>query len=79
MSIRELKVVKYYDESLKNVSFAFGPHYILNIVESNGKTSFALGANHRGFKLDASKAGGDLECLVNEIRSKHPDYSVDSI
>ena len=56
----------------------FGPHYFLEIHrEPDGRTTFALGSTHHGFRADASQVGGELDQFINEIRAAHPENRVD--
>ena len=76
--IREVRVVKDNDGNYKRVRLVFGPHYFVNLdLEPSGKVSFVLGATHHGFKADASEVNGELEKIIYEIRTSHPENTAD--
>jgi hypothetical protein len=61
-----------------HVRVVFGPHYFVELHrEDSGNVIFVLGATHHGFKADASEVNGELEGLINEVRSAHPGNAVD--
>jgi len=57
----------------KRVEVLFGTNYFLEIVESDGRVEFLLGAHHTGFKADASELDGELQKYISEIQQRHPE------
>ena len=57
----------------KRVQVLFGTNYFLEIVESDGRVEFLLGAHHTGFKADASELDGELQKYISEIQQRHPE------
>jgi hypothetical protein len=47
----------------------------LEIVDSDGRISFLLGAHHTGFKADASEPQGQLQKFITEMQQRHPESS----
>lgn len=71
--IDEPEVVRDSTGQVTRVSFAFGPHYFVDVHIEDGKPVLALGATHHGFEADASEVGGELEQFVDEVKKRHPD------
>lgn len=72
--IRNLEVKKNDAGSITSLSFAFGPHFFVDVVEEQGKVSFTLGVTHHGMTFDASEVGGELEKAMNVMsRAGQPD------
>ena len=62
------------------VSFAsirFGPHYVVEVRQDGANVSFSLVYTHHGFSADASEVNGELECIINGVRSAHPEATMD--
>ena len=57
----------------KRVQVLFGTNYFLEIVESDGRVEFLLGAHHTGFKADASELNGELQKFISEVQQRHPE------
>ena len=70
--IREVKLSK----DRKNLRVVFGPHYFMELHESDGKLQFKLGITHHGIKAEASEVGGQLEEIIGEIAHNHPDLDL---
>lgn len=76
--IRTIDVEKDKDGTIKDVRLVFGPHYFVELYRrDNDEVEFSLGATHHGFRADASQVNGELEKIINEIRERHPDKSID--
>lgn len=76
--IRSVNVQRSHDGTIESVKIGFGPHYFVDLqVTKDGKLQFVLGATHHGFLADASEVGGQLESVIEEVRSKHPEMAVD--
>ena len=73
--IRSVVVEGSRDAGYKRVRVLFGTNYFLEIVDSDGRVSFLLGAHHTGFRADASEPQGQLEKLISEIQQRHPESS----
>lgn len=76
--IMSIDLSKRKDGSLKRVRLVFGPHYFVEVhTNDDDSVEFRLGANHNGFRADASKVDGELEKIIREIRERYPDTVVD--
>jgi hypothetical protein len=73
--IRSVVVEGSRDAGYKRVQVLFGTNYFLEIVDTDGRVSFLLGAHHTGFRADASEPQGQLEKLISEIQQRHPESS----
>jgi hypothetical protein len=71
--IRSVVVEGSRDSGYKRVQVLFGTNYFLEIVDTDGRVSFLLGAHHTGFKADASEAQGELQKFITEIQQRHPE------
>ncbi|HWO41851.1 MAG TPA: hypothetical protein VNO43_08625 [Candidatus Eisenbacteria bacterium] len=71
--IRAVVVEGNRESGFKRVQVLFGTNYFLEIVDSDGRISFLLGAHHTGFKADASHPQGELERYIREIQERHPE------
>ena len=71
--IREIDL-KYYNNN-KKIRIEFGPHYFIEISENNGNVEFVVGATHHGVKADASKAGGELDKMINTLSEEYKKNS----
>jgi hypothetical protein len=71
--IRSVVLEGSRDSGYKRVQVLFGTNYFLEIVDSDGRVSFLLGAHHTGFKADASEAQGELQKFITEIQQRHPE------
>ena len=60
---------------VENVSVRFGPHYFLEVWLEKGQTMFTVGATHHGVKVNASEVGGQLDTVVDELRTKHEEQA----
>ena len=61
--------------NVNTVRVRFGPHYFVEIWREAHGTFFTVGATHHGFRANASEVAGQLEDLVEEIKSSHPDLA----
>jgi hypothetical protein len=61
----------------KRVQVLFGTNYFLDIVETDGRVQFLLGAHHTGFKADASEVQGELYKYINEVLERHPESAIE--
>ena len=76
--IRMLNIEKDDQGCITKIWFAFGPHYFVEVRQrGQGKVEFVLGATHHGFRVDASEVSGELEKLIEDIRGRYPDKTVD--
>jgi len=75
--IRTINVTKDAEGNPTRVRLAFGPHYFVELRDTDGRVEFRLGATHHGFMADASEVSGELEKIINEIRNSHPDNLID--
>ena len=55
----------------------FGPHFIVEVQDDDGKVTFRLVVTHHGFEADASRVSGELESIIEEVRAAHPDAVID--
>jgi hypothetical protein len=62
---------------VKLARIRFGPHYRVEVKKDRGKVSLVLVATHHGFMADASEVSGELERIIEEVRSAHPETAVD--
>ena len=76
--IRNPEITRDNNGQIVGVRVGFGPHYIVDLNRTDsGQIMLVLGATHHGFRADASKVGGQLEMLVDEIRRNHPETAID--
>lgn len=76
--IREVHVDKDAHGNYEFVRLVFGPHYFVELRRGkSGSVSFAVGATHHGFQADASEVNGELERIIEEVRSNHPGNQID--
>ena len=75
--IRSVVVEGSRDAGYKRVRVLFGTNYFLEIVDSDGRVSFLLGAHHTGFKADASEPQGQLQKFISEVQQRHPESSLE--
>jgi hypothetical protein len=75
--IRDVKLKKDDKGTIQHVRIVFGPHYFVELHDSENTVSFSVGYTHHGFKADASDVNGELEQLVNEIRRRFPEKAID--
>jgi hypothetical protein len=73
--IRSVIVEGSRDSGYKRVQVLFGTNYFLEIVDSDGRISFLLGAHHTGFKADASEPQGQLQKFITEMQQHYPESS----
>jgi hypothetical protein len=73
--IRSVIVEGSRDTGYKRVQVLFGTNYFLEIVDSDGRISFLLGAHHTGFKADASEPQGQLQKFITEMQQHYPESS----
>ena len=73
--IRSIVVEGSRETGYKRVQVLFGTNYFLEIVDSDGRISFLLGAHHTGFKADASEPQGQLQKFITEIQQRHHESS----
>ena len=71
--IRSVVLEGSRDSGYKRVQVLFGTNYFLEIVDTDGRVSFLLGAHHTGFKAAASEAQGELQKFITEIQQRHPE------
>ena len=62
---------------VETIRIRFGPHYIVEVHDDRSSVTFTLVATHHGFTADASQVGGELEDVIQEVRSAHPGAAVD--
>ena len=75
--IRSVIVEGNRENGYKRVQVLFGTNYFLEIVDSDGRIDFLLGAHHSGFKADASELQGELQKYISEIQRSHPESSLE--
>lgn len=75
--IRDVEIKRNDKGQIQSVRIVFGPHHFVDLIDEDGKLSFAVGFTHHGFKADASEVNGELEQLIEEIRRAHPDKAID--
>jgi hypothetical protein len=75
--IRSVVVEGSRETGFKRVQVLFGTNYFLEIVDSDGRISFLLGAHHTGFKADASELEGELRQFISEIQERHPESAME--
>ena len=63
--------------STEHVRITFGPHYFVEISKAGEKIQFVLGATHHGITADASAVGGELEKMIEALRSEFSSNRVD--
>ena len=73
--IRSVVVEGSRDAGYKRVQVLFGTNYFLEIVDTDGRVSFLLGAHHTGFRADASEPQGQLQKFISEVQQRHPESS----
>ena len=59
----------------KSVRVRFGEHHFVEILSEDGNVKFSLGATHHGFSADASEVSGQLETIVDEVKSAHRELA----
>ena len=74
--IRSVVVEGDRENGYKRVQVLFGTNYFLEVVESNGRVDFSLGAHHTGFKADASELQGELQKYIREVEERHPESAL---
>jgi hypothetical protein len=74
--IRSVLVEGDRQNGYKRVQVLFGTNYFLEVVESNGRVDFSLGAHHTGFKADASELQGELQRYIREVEERHPESAL---
>lgn len=62
---------------ITSASIRFGPHYMAQVIDDGGNTTFQLVSTHHGFAVDASELDGELERLIDDVRASHPHTVVD--
>ena len=77
MGIRNLDIGETGAAAPEWVRFAFGPHYFIEVINKDGEVKLLIGSTHHGVTLDASKVGGELEDIINEIRRTRPETAFD--
>ena len=75
--IREVNIEKNEAGEYKKVRVVFGPHFMLEVTDTDGKIEFSLVATHHGFRADASEVNGELETIINDVKKKHPGNEID--
>jgi len=75
--IRSVIVEGSRETGFKRVQVLFGTNYFLEIVDSDGRISFLLGAHHTGFKADASELQGELHKFISEVQERHPECAME--
>ena len=75
--IRSVIVEGSRDAGYKRVQVLFGTNYFLEIVDTDGRVSFLLGAHHTGFRADASEPQGQLQKFISEVQQRHPESSLE--
>jgi hypothetical protein len=75
-TIRSVLVEGDRQNGYKRVQVLFGTNYFLEVVESNGRVDFSLGAHHTGFKADASELQGELQRYIREVEERHPESAL---
>ena len=56
----------------ENVKIVFGPHYFVDIMKDNDQVKFVIGTTHHGVILDASEIDGELEEVIEKIKTDNP-------
>ena len=72
----DLTVSKAETGEIESVRIRFGPHFIVEVRDDGKAVQFKLVATHHGFTADASQVGGQLEGIIEGVRSAHPDALV---
>ena len=65
------------DGEVIRVRVRFGHHHVVEIKRSGERVTFELVYTHHGFRVDASEVPSELELIIDEVRSSHPDAKVD--
>jgi hypothetical protein len=73
----DLDVERNEDGEITHARIRFGPHFVLQVRDEQRKVMFELVYTHHGFRADASALDGELEQIINEIRSSHPEAAID--
>ena len=53
----------------ENVKIVFGPHYFVDIMKEDDQVKFVIGTTHHGVVLDASEIDGELEQVIEKIKT----------
>jgi hypothetical protein len=75
--IRSLEPKIGEDGRIESLRVVFGPHYFLELEATPKGTLFRLGATHHGFEAGASEVGGELEQIIEHVRTSFPDRTID--
>jgi hypothetical protein len=75
--IRSVVVEGSRETGFKRVQVLFGTNYFLEIVDTDGRISFLLGAHHTGLKADASEPKGELHQFISEVQERHPESAME--
>lgn len=73
--IQEPKIKRDASGNITHVSFAFGPHYFVQVNIEDGKAHLAFGATHHGIRSDASEVNGQLEQIMNKLMQQYPELA----
>ena len=75
--IRKVITRKGENGRYQHVRIVFGPHYFVELTDTENGLSFSVGATHHGITADASEIDGELEQIINELRNTHPENRID--
>jgi len=78
--IRSIKIDDtFLHGSFKKIKIVFGRHHYLELTmdENDKGVDFEIGSTHHGVKFDASKVSGELDKVIDLLRTKFKDNNTD--
>lgn len=71
--IDEPRIERDAQGKIKTVSLAFGPHHFVEVMIEEGRVKCAIGTTHHGIRADAADVNSELERMIDELKTRHPE------